>query len=244
MQEIRTRYASTFAGIVWSVVQPLMRILMYWLVFSYGLKIQPASNIPFILFFLCGLIPWTLMSEALAASTDSIVGNAHLVKKTIFPTEILPVVHLFASLVTHMIMLIILLAIMLGSGLSFSIYNFQFIYYLFSLSVFVLGLSWVLSALNVFYRDVSQIFAVIINMWFWLTPIVWPLSMMEDKYQLFFMLNPIYYIVNGYRDSFINHKMFWDQLPLSVYYWSITFCLFVLGGLIFRRLKTEFADVL
>ena len=109
VREIKTRYAGTLGGMVWSVVHPLMMILIYWFVFSVGFKIQPIGNVPFVIVFLCGLIPWATFSESLMASTNAIIGNPHLATKTIFPTEILPVVNIVASLISHGIMLVILI---------------------------------------------------------------------------------------------------------------------------------------
>ena len=244
VREIQTRYAGTLAGFVWSVVNPLMIIVVYWFVFSVGFKVQPVGNVPFIVVFLCGMIPWTMFSESLMANTNAIISNAHLVKKTVFPTEILPIVNLVASFITHGIMLVILLVLLLFNNISFSFYNFQFLYYLVALSVFSIGLGWVFSAVNVFYRDTGQILGVITNMWFWLTPIVWIMDIIPREYQSIIKLNPMYYIVDGYKTSFIYHAPFWQNYELGIYFWSVSLFIFVIGGLTFRKLKPEFADVL
>ena len=244
IREIQNRYVGTLAGFVWSVINPLMMIFVFWFVFSVGLKIQPVGNVPFIVVFLCGLIPWTMFSETLMANTNSITGNSHLVKKMVFPTEILPIVNLVASLISHGIMLTILIVLLLFTKIPFSIYNFQFLYYLLALSVFTLGLSWCFSAINVFYRDVGQIISVVINMWFWLTPIVWLIDMVPKEYQYIIKLNPIYYIVEGYRSAFIYHVPFWVNYRWGIYFCSLSLFFLIIGGLIFRKLKPEFADVL
>jgi len=244
IREIQTRYAGTLAGFVWSIVNPLMMILVFWFVFSVGFKVKPMGNVPFIVVFLCGLIPWTMFNETLLANTNSVTGNVHLVKKMVFPTEILPMVNLVASLISHGIMLAILIVVLLFSKIPFSIYNLQFLYYLVALSVFILGLGWFFSAINVFYRDVGQIMAVVLNMWFWITPIVWLIEIIPPDYQYIIKLNPIYYIVEGYRSSFIYHVPFWHNFQLGVYFWGITLVSFIVGGVVFRKLKPEFADVL
>lgn len=244
IREIQSRYAGTLAGFVWSVINPLMMIFVFWFIFSVGFKIQPVGSAPFIVVFLCGLIPWTMFSETLMANTNSITGNSHLVKKMVFPTEILSIVNLVASLISHGIMLAILIVLLLFTKIPFSIYNFQFLYYLVALSVFTLGLSWCFSAINVFYRDVGQIIGVVLNMWFWLTPIVWLMDMVPKNYQIIFKLNPIYYIVEGYRFAFAYHVPFWVHYRWGIYFWSLSFLSLIIGGFIFRKLKPEFADVL
>ena len=244
LREMQTRYAGTLAGLVWSVVHPLMMMLTYWFVFSVGFKAKPTGNVPFIIVFLCGLIPWMAFSEAVMASANAITGNALLVTKTVFPTEILPVVNLAASMASQVIMLVILVILLAVYGIGFSLYNFQFLYYLVALSVFCVGLGWIVSALNVFYRDVSQILSVVLNMWFWMTPIVWQAATVSERFRFFIKLNPMYYIVEGYRISFIEHSGFWQHWKQGGYFWAVSLTTFAVGGLLFRKLKPDFPEVL
>ncbi len=242
--EIRSRYVDTIGGLIWALVHPLLIILVYWFVFSVGFKVTPPGGVPFILVFLSGFIPWIIVNETLAGSTNIIQANSHLVTKTVFPTEILPVVRLLVSLVTHFVMLLVLLVIMFVSDISFSVYNFQFLYYLFALTVFILGLSWLFSSVNLFFRDTAHILQALLPLWFWLTPIVWFRDMIPQKYQWFLDLNPLVYIVEGYKKSFIYHAPFWEDLHSAAYFWTVGLVAFVCGGLVFRKLKPEFAEVL
>lgn len=244
IHQIQSRYIGTFGGFAWSIIHPLMMILVYWFVFSVGFKVQPAGGVPFIVVFLCGLIPWSMFAEAVTTSANAINANAHLVTKTVFPTEILPVVYLAASLITHTVMLGIFIIVMLFNKVSLSLYNLQFLYYLFCLSVFSLGLGWLLSAINVFYKDVSQSLGVILNMWFWCTPIVWLIDIIPSRYQYIIKLNPMFYIVDGYKSSFIYHSPVWHNPKGFLYFWVICTLVFIAGALTFRKLKPEFAEVL
>ncbi len=244
LREIQSRYAGTLAGFTWNIVQPLMMVLIYWFVFSVGLKVQPVENFPFVVVFVCSLIPWTFFAETVIASTNVIVQSPHLVKKVVFPTQILPVVHLVASLVTHCTLLVLLVVLLVCNGVSLSLYNLQFLYYLLALAVFTLGAGWLLSALNVFCRDVSHVVGVVLNMWFWLTPIVWPVGMLTEQQHWYIKLNPLYYIVDGYKLSFLTHEPCWLKWKLGLYFWLVAAGALVLGGCVFKRLKHEFADVL
>ncbi|MBN1788439.1 MAG: ABC transporter permease [Sedimentisphaerales bacterium] len=244
IREVQKRYAGTLGGLLWSVINPLMMVLVYWFVFSVGFKVKPAGGIPFIVVFLCGLIPWLTFSEVLITSTNALIANTHLVTKTVFPTEVLPLVYLLASLITHIIMMIILFIVLLMNHISVSIYNLQLLYYLFSLCIFSLGLSWILSAANVFWKDVGQGLGVILNMWFWFTPIVWDIGIIPQKYQFIVKLNPFYYIVEGYKTSFVYHFPIWHNWRVGIYFWAINLLVFIVGVCIFRRLKPEFAEVL
>ncbi|MBI5887768.1 MAG: ABC transporter permease [Deltaproteobacteria bacterium] len=242
--EVSSRYAGTFAGFLWSVVNPIITVAVYWLVFSVGFRVQPVGGVPFIVVFSAGLIPWMTFSECMILGANSVVANSHLVTKMVFPTEILPVINLAASLIIHCIMLGILLALLFFNGIKFSLLNLQFFYYLFALSVFSLGLSWFFAAINVFYRDTGQVLGVILNVWFWLTPIAWVIDMLPERLRPFMRLNPMFYIVDGYQNSFIYGKPFWQDYGMGAYFWGVSLMFFVAGGFVFRKLKSEFADVL
>ena len=244
LREIKSRYAGTTFGLVWSLAQPLAMMVIYWFVFSVGLKIQTEAGMPFVIVFLAALIPWTMFSEALTASTNAISGNPHLVKKTVFPTEILPMVNLVVGLVSHTIMLFILVVLLALYGIPFTAHFFQFLYYLAALCVLTLGLSWVCSALNVFFRDTGHILQVVLNMWFWLTPIVWSVQLIPPQYRIIVKLNPMFYIVEGYKASLVYHGPMWQDYGTGIYFWGVSLIVCLSAVSVFRRLKPEFAEVL
>ena len=244
LREIQRRHIGTIGGLFWSVIHPLMIILVYWFVFSVGFKVRPAGNMPFIAVFLCGLIPWMMFAEALTTGTSAVTANISLVKKTDFPTEILPVAYLVAGLITHAIMLVILVLVLFVNKINLSLYNLQFLYYLAALTFFCLGLSWFLAAVNVFCRDVGQVLTVILNVWFWFTPIVWSIDIIPSKYHYIVKLNPFYYIVQGYKTSFLYHRPLWNDYPAALYFWLVCTVVFIVGAMTFKKLKSEFAEVL
>ena len=184
------------------------------------------------------------MLGRVGGSADVIIGKANLIKKTIFPSQILPVVKLTSSLIAHSIFIVVLLGLILFNRVPLTPYYLQFIYYLFCLSVLGLGLGWAVSALNVFMRDVGQIVGVVLQIGFWATPILWDIRMMPPKIQYIFKLNPMYYIIQGYRDSFIYAVPFWHHPLQTIYFWVTAGFLFLIGAIIFQRLKPQFADVL
>jgi ABC-type polysaccharide/polyol phosphate export permease len=244
LRDVQTRYAGTLAGLVWSLVHPLLIVLIYWFVFTKGLKVSTAGNMPFILVFLSGFAPWTAFAESIGASTTSIMSNPHLVKKTRFPTEILPVVCFLSSLMGHAVMLVMLLTAMVVNGQGLGLLNLQFIYFLGAMSLLCIGLGWLVSALNVFCRDVGQAVTVALSMWFWLTPIVWDAKMIEGRWAWLIRLNPMFHIVEGYRRSFLHHSPLWSDWREAAFFWVFVLLVLVVGGVLFRRLKGEFAEVL
>lgn len=243
-RQIATSHIGSSLGFIWLVIRPAVLICVLWFVFSIGFKVQPVKDVPFVVWLTAGMSAWTLFTEILMKSTGAIIGNKNLIKKTIFPSQILPFITIISCLITHAIFLALLLILILSFHMNFSLYFLQTLYYLFCVIVLSLGLSWAFSALNVFARDIEQLVGVILQVGFWATPIFWNIEMMPDNYHFIIKLNPMYYIVQGYRDSFITFTPFWNHLYLSIYFWVVTSGLFVIGALIFKRLKPQFADVL
>ncbi|MBF0337870.1 MAG: ABC transporter permease [Nitrospirae bacterium] len=244
VQDIQRRYAGTVAGFVWSIINPLVTILVYWFVFSVGLRVQPIGDVPFILFFAAALLPWMTFSETLLINANVIAANSHLIKKMVFPSEILPFVTLLANLITHFVMLAIFMGIMLAYGIPLSFMNLQCLYYMFAMCTFSIGLSWLFAAINVFHKDTSVVLGVIMNIWFWLTPIVYGIDVLPEKFHVILKLNPIFYIAQGYRESFVYGVPLWNHMYQGAYFWAMTLTMLVIGGYVFKKLKPEFAEML
>lgn len=243
-REVKTQYVGSTLGVVWTFIPPMVLITVFWVVFSLGFKAKPAGNVPFVVWLTAGMTSWFIFSDILSGTTVSIVNNVNLIKKTIFPAQILPVVKVISSLVTHVVFLIILLFLLLFQTMPLSIYYFQFLYYLFCLIIMSIGLGWLFASLNVFVRDVTQLVGLILQVGFWATPIFWDIRMMPESIQFALKLNPMYYIVQGYRDSFIYFLPFWKHPYHTLYFWVFAVALFFLGTFVFRRLQPQFADVL
>ncbi len=243
-RELRTQYVASSLGLLWTFIHPVVMITVFWFVFSVGFKARPLNDVPFVVWLTAGMAPWYIFSEIVSGSAGIIIAHAHLVKKTLFSSQILPLVKIASALVTHGIFLVVLLTLLLFQQMPVSLYYLQAIYYLFSLLVLSLGVAWALAALNVFVRDVAQLVAVLLQIGFWITPIFWDISMMSPKIQKLLKLNPIYYIVQGYRDSFITFQPVWSHLAYTAYYWAVTAVVLVSGAFIFRKLKPQFPDVL
>ncbi len=243
-RQISSQYIGSLLGVIWTFIQPMVLILVFWFVFSIGFKVKPLNDVPFVVWLTAGMAPWFLFAQILTSTTSAVVGHANLVKKTLFHSEVLPIVNIVSGIVTHAVFLGLLLILIAGYQLGFSFYFFQFIYYLFCLCMLSLGLGWILSSLNVFLRDVAQIVGVVIQVGFWATPIFWDINIMAPNIQRILKLNPMYYIVDGYRNSFIYHEGFWLDPYLTVYFWTFTLITLLIGIKIFQRLKPQFADVL
>ena len=203
-------------------------------------------EIPFVLWMIAALVPWFFFSEAWGTATNALIGYAYLVKKVVFKISILPVIKLLSALFVHVTFVGLIIVIYCCYGHFPDLYYLQLLYYSFCMFVLVLGLSYISSAIVVFFRDLSQIINIILQVGMWMTPIMWDLETMEISPVIknVFKLNPMYYITSGYRNVFIYKTNFWDYPRQTIYFWAFTLVVFGLGAFIFKRLKIHFADVL
>ena len=243
-RDFRERYLGSYLGVLWAFIQPTITVLIFWFVFQVGFKSQPIDNFPFILWLITGMFPWFFFSESIAGATNSIVESSFLVKKIVFRVELLPIVKISSALMVHIFFIGVLLAMFACYGYSFSVYYGQLFYYLLAMICLALGLSWLTSALTVFLRDVGQLVMMLLQFGFWATPVFWSLKMVPAGWQFLIKLNPVYYLVEGYRQSFIYHEGFWHHPYLTLYFWAVTLLTMFVGAWVFRRLRPHFADVL
>ncbi|MBE8952923.1 MAG: ABC transporter permease [Quinella sp. 1Q7] len=243
-RDFRQRYLGSYLGILWAFIQPTVTVMIFWFVFQVGFKSTPVDNFPFILWLVCGMFPWFFLSESISSATNSVIESAFLVKKIVFRVELLPIVKIISALVVHMFFVAVLMLMFAAYGYAASIYNLQVVYYLFAMICLSLGLSWLTSSLTVFLRDVGQFVSMILQFGFWGTPIFWSLNMVPERFQFVLKLNPAYYLVEGYRQSFIYREWFWEHPHLTAYFWLVTAAVMILGAWCFRKLRPHFADVL
>ena len=244
VRELQSRYVGTLGGILWTFAHPLAVIAVFYFVFAIGFRSQGPDRTPFLLWFVCGLVPWLFFNETLLSATDSITRHTHLIKKTVFPSEILPVINITAGLIPHSIFLLIVNGLLAWYQVPFTAERVLVVYFLFCTCVLLVGLGWLLSAIQVFYRDVSHGLSIVLNLLFWTTPIVWSSDMIPEEYRGLLFFNPIYYIIEGYRGLLIYNETIWPSAQHTVYFGGAVTVTFAVGAYVFTRLKPEFADVM
>lgn len=242
--DFKTKYAGSYLGIIWAFIQPIVTILTYWFVFQIGFKSGTVNNFPFVLWLITGLVPWFFFSDAILNGTNCMLEYSYLVKKVVFPISILPFIKVISSAFVHLFFIVFIVFLFTLCGYSPNLYSLQTLYYSFSMFILVVGISYATCSIVIFFRDLGQIINIILQVGMWMTPIMWNYTMVPQKYQWVLKLNPMYYIIEGYRDSLINDVWFWENTNQFIYFWFITALLFALGTLIFRRLKVHFADIL
>lgn len=243
--DFKTKYAGSYLGIIWAFIQPVITLLVYWIVFEFGLKAgSPTKGIPFMLWFSVGLIPWFLFSDAVNNSMNCLFEYSYLVKKVVFKISVLPIIKIISSLFIHFVFISFIIILSYIYGFYPTWYIIQLIYYVFCAFFLILALSYATSAIVLFFKDLGQIINILLQVGMWATPIMWSYTIVPEKYQWIIKLNPMYYIVEGYRDTFINHIWFFDKYFQTIYFWIIALGIFSLSALIFKKLKPHFADVL
>lgn len=251
VNDFKTRYAGSYLGMVWAFVQPIVTILMYWFVFGQFMGQNKASllggglEVPYVLYLTAGLIPWFFFTEALSNGTTALLEYNYLVKKVVFKISILPIIKIVAASFIHgFFVLFLLILCAVGYGYFPDVYTIQLLYYSFCLFIFVLGLSYATCSIVIFFRDLTQIISIVLQVGMWGTPILWQLNQAPEALQIIFKMNPVYYIVNGYRSALFEKKWFYEDFYSTMYFWIVTVVIFGVGALIFKRLKVHFADVL
>src|SRR5262245_13118949 len=244
-QELARRFAGSIVGLAWLVVQPGLIILTYWLVFSLLLKVPLLDGrVPFITAFLTAYLPWLAFQETLMASATSVTSNPHLVKKILFPLELLPMAQLGVALIAHLVILALFVVGLIAGGRPPTLYALQLPYAILALAVLALGLGWLVAALNVFARDIAQALSAILAIGFWLTPIVWPVSVIPEPYRWALELNPFSYVVHGYLSALVLNHGLWHEPLRAIRFWAVALGCLAVGLVAFRRLKHDFADLM
>lgn len=243
-KDFSVRYLGSCLGIIWAFIHPSIYILLMFFVFQIGFRVAPTENYPYILWLMAGMMPWMFFAESLASATTSVMDHSFLVKKIVFRVSVLPIVRILSALFIHLVFVTALAIVLMLYGYRPHIYYIQTVYYLFACIMLVLGLAWISSSLIIFLKDVGQIISVVLQFGFWVTPIFWSINLLPPEYHTLIKLNPVYYLVDGYRASFLYKQWFWENPWMTVYFWAVTFSIFVGGAVLFRRLRPHFADVL
>ena len=239
-RDIKVRYKQTVLGGLWAIIQPVFTMVVFTLFFGRLAK-MPSDGIPYPIFVYAGLLPWTYFANALSASGNSLVGSANLITKVYFPRLIVPASASLAGLLDFFIAMLVLGVMMIYYQFlpGFGILLFPFLVGLTFLCSVGVGL-W-LSALNVQYRDIRYVIPFLIQLWMFVSPVIYPVSMVKEKYQWLLALNPMGGVIKAYRASLLGHlPIDWFLLGISA---AIIFAIFVTGLYYFRRMERYFADV-
>lgn len=251
VNDFKTKFAGSYLGIIWAFVQPVITIFVYWFVFEKGFKPAAINNaqgveVPYVLWLIAGMVPWFFFSDALSGGTRALLDYSYLVKKVVFQIDVLPIVKVISAIFVHLFFMAFAVLLYALYGYYPDLYTLQILYYSVCMVILVLGMTYLTSSIVVFFRDLNQIINIVLQVGVWVTPIMWNMDTMDipQIFKSILKLNPLYYIVQGYRDAFINKVAFWERPELTIYFWLFTIACVFLGNHVFKKLRMHFADVL
>ena len=239
VRHLRGQYKQSILGYAWALVMPLAQMLVITFAVSTIMRI-PSQGVPFALFLMVGLLPWNFFASALSSATDSVAGSASLVTKVYFPREILPAAAIFTKVFDFLFASVILVGMMAYYGHAPTV-EVVWVPLLFTIQfLFVLGLSLPLAALNLYFHDVRYLVGVVLTLWFYLTPIIYPIDIVPDRYRILFDLNPNSLFINAYRRVvLLGDSPDTGKLLLGV---ALAVGTFLVGYWLFKKMEPGFAD--
>ena len=238
-KEIRGKYKNSFLGVLWSFLNPLLQIAVYAIVFPLILK-NTQEN--YVIFLCCGLIPWTFFSTAISKSAFTMIENGNILKKVYFPREILPISVVTSEAVNFIISTIIIMAFVIFGGLGLTKYVIYYPIVLIAQYIITLAISLIISSVTVYFRDLQHLVGVALQLLFYATPIVYASETIPENFKWILEINPMTYIINGYRDIFYNQQVP-EIVPILILI-VIGIVATIISYVIFNKLQRGFAEEL
>lgn len=239
-RDIKVRYKQTVLGIVWAVIQPVMIMIVFSIFFGRLAKV-PSEGYPYPVFVYAGLLPWTFFANAISQSSNSVISSTNLITKVYFPRLIIPLSSIGAGIVDFLISTLILLLLMLYYGIPFTS-NLLYAPLLLLAVIFIaLGFGAWLAAMNVSFRDFRYVVPFMIQIWLFITPVIYPVTMIPEKWQWLYYLNPMAGLIEGFRSAFLGKPL--DLTGPGISFAVATVC-FIIGIMYFKKVERRFADII
>ena len=241
LREIKIRYKQTILGASWAILQPAALTIIFSIVFGVFLKVNSGS-VPYPVFSYSALLPWTFFATAVSFGALSVVNNGNLVTKVYFPREILPLAAVGAAFIDFLSASLIFLLMFFVYKISLSV-AFLYVLLIFpSIFLLTVGISFILSALNVMFRDIRFVVPLILQIWLYLSPVIYSMDQVPEKFRKFYILNPMAPLIQSFRDVTVFGKSpNVGELTLAI---IVSVLIFILGYLIFKAKERKFADII
>lgn len=243
--DLKQDYSGSALGVAWAFVKPLVYVSVFWFAIQIGLRgDKHVAGYPKLLWLIPGSFAWFYISTGFIKCGKSLIKNRHLVTKVVFPVGTIPLVPVIAEFLVHVVLMVLVFAIFALFGYLPDMYALQLPYYLLCAFLLTAVIATLVSALSAIARDVSYLMPSVNQALFWLSPILWPVANVHGWMEKIVKLNPVAYIVEGYRNAFIYHHWFWHDWRWMLYFWGVLLLLALVTAYIWSRLKNDFADVL
>ncbi|MBA3768462.1 MAG: ABC transporter permease [Acidobacteria bacterium] len=239
-RDVKVRYKQTLLGATWAIIQPFFTMLIFTFFFGQLAGIDQRVDVPYPVFAYAGLLPWTFFSNAINNSGNSLVGSANLITKVYFPRMIIPGATVVAGLLDFAIASLILFALMIYYHVAVTWNLLMLPLLVVLISLLALGVGMWLSALNVKYRDIRYVLPFLTQLWMFLSPIIYPTTMVPDKWRFLLAFNPLTGIIQAFRACMLGQRFDWTTLAIST---AITLVMLIYSAHAFRRMEKSFADI-
>lgn len=243
--DFKNRFAGTALGVVWGFVSPFVFMATYVVVFQFILKTRSSGELPFVVWYIPGIAMWMFINDCINSATGSIRAYSYLVKKIVFPVDIIPIISLTSTSIISFFLFAI--AIIVCSAFGYFPNILLLLYYIICGYALILAFTRLTSAVATLVPDVGQLLGVLMQLFMWLTPIMWNISMLESHKTLYTIVKamPFAYLVNGFREAFSGGNLIVAEHGLyTIVFWAVVVLLFLWGNIVFKKSKKDFADVL
>ena len=243
--DFKNRFASTSLGSIWGFLQPFVFMITYVIVFQYILKTGSAGNDPYVVWFLPGMAMWQCINETVMNASNSIISYSYLVKKVVFPVDVIPLISIIAS--SFVALFLFIVSIIVGCVFGYVPNFLQILYIILAAYMFMISFTRFTSAVTTLVPDFAQLLGIMMQLFFWFTPVVWNLSMLSGHQTILIIMKcmPFDYLVTGFRDAFISGNIITESNYIyTIIFWLITAFMFIWGNYTFKKSKKDFADVL
>ena len=245
IKDLKKQFSGTALGLMWPFVKNLIFVFAYWFTMEIGLKGSSHVEFPYIAWLVVGLVPWFFIRDTLVPAASSIRKNRYLVTKMVFPASIIPTYKVLAGFISSFIFTAVAFIICMIYGVFPKMHALQIIYYAIAAFMLLASISLTTSALVVVSRDIEFFLNSIIVLIFWVSPILWPIENISNHFlSIIVKLNPFFYVIQGFRESLLYNKWFWESPVLTLYFWSVVLVLFFIGVFIHGKLRDYFDDIL
>jgi ABC-type polysaccharide/polyol phosphate export permease len=243
--DMAKRYSGSTLGIFWAIVRPTVFIAVFWFAVAVGFRGGGVrEGVPVVFWLIAGIVPWFFVSESINQAGGSIRKNSHLVTRIVYPVATIPTFSVLSLFYVHLMVLTVAIGAFVLSGQGLTVYFIQLPYFMLCAVAFAVVSATFFSTLTAISKDVSHLIVSIMTVLFWVTPIIWPLESVEGTLRYIIMLNPITYIVQGYRDAFVLEQWFFQQWEYTLYFWGFVAVFALLTSYMFAKLEDDFADIL
>ncbi|MEC0304646.1 ABC transporter permease [Terribacillus saccharophilus] len=249
LYEIRSKNSDNYLGVAWELISPLIQIVIYWFVFGVGIRQGggrgPVDDIPYFPWMLSGILVWFFFQPSIVQGSKSIYSKLRMLSKMRFPMSVIPNIAIFSKLYPHIILVVLAIVFFQFTGFTINQYYVQLPYFMLATIVFLFSVNLITSTLTTMIRDIQQLIQATMRMLLYLAPILWDPSHLNPVLQKIMMLNPLYYLVEGYRASLVGGNWYivnhWEY---TLYFWAFTLVVFLIGAAMHVKFRRHFIDFL